>query len=145
LDHRVHLIDVRLEQRLRCADAGTIHEQRDPRVGAQTGLDPGEIFLVTEIGGNGFDRTPGAGPQSLRQAREAVPVAGDQDQVVAALCKPVGVDRADPGGGAGHQRRALRGSSHDGFSLVGPTAAPPTASGNRPFRGLGLRECIWLY
>ena len=84
-----------------------------PRVGAQQRFDAAEIGLVAEVGRDDFDRAAGLVRETLCQAVEAFAVARHQDQVVAALRQPVGVDRADAGGSAGDEGGAFGvGSGH---------------------------------
>ena len=56
-DHLIHLLDVRIEERCRCADAGIVHQQRNACIRAQRRLDPGKIRLVVEIGRDRLDGT----------------------------------------------------------------------------------------
>src|ERR1700731_1921809 len=78
-------------------------QQRNACVRAQRRLDPGQIRLVVEIGGDRLDGPAGLILQALGQDREPALAAGDQDQVVATLSQAVCVDGADACGGAGDQ------------------------------------------
>jgi hypothetical protein len=50
--------------------------------------------------------------ETRRQSAEAFSIARDEDQIMAAPCQPIGIDRADTGRGAGYQRYTFRIQSH---------------------------------
>jgi hypothetical protein len=67
----------------------------DARVRAQHIFDAAEISPVVEIGRDRLDLAAGLRGKALGQSFETLLAARHQNQIIAAPCEPVGVDRAD--------------------------------------------------
>ncbi len=64
--------------------------------------------LLGKIGDEQVDSAAGRGAQRLRQRFEPGAVAGNEDEIIAAAGKAVGIDGADAGGCTGHDGGAER-------------------------------------
>jgi hypothetical protein len=105
--HPAHVLDIGLQQRRGGADAGVVDQGGDALVVAQHLLHPGEVGAIGQVGGQDLDLAARLGGDPAGHGVQPRAVAGDQDQVVAALGQPVGIDRADAGRSAGDQGEAL--------------------------------------
>ena len=124
VDHLLHGVDVGLQKRLERADTRIVDQHRDAGIGGEDRLDPLQIRLVVEVGGDGFDDAAGRAGDALRHLVQPSLVACDEDEVVAAAGQPVGIDRADSGGGSCHDCDAFGGGRHGSFSCsVAPAGA----------------------
>jgi hypothetical protein len=77
------------------ADARVVHEQRDARVFPKLRFDRRKRRRIGQIGADDLDAPARFVRDALGEISEPVVAAGDEDQVVAALGEPLGVDRAD--------------------------------------------------
>src|SRR5712691_8172169 len=100
-------------------NAGVVDEQGDGRVRAEHRLDTPDILAVVEIGHDEIDRAARLAGEGLRQRLEALAVARDQEEIIAAAREAVGVEGPYARRGAGHERRTMvLGSSHIAFSFM---------------------------
>ncbi len=112
IDHLLHSVDVGLQKRLERADTRIVDQHRDARIGSEYRLDPLQIRLVVEVGGDRFDAASGCAGDAVGHLDQSILIAGHEDQVVAAPSQPVGVNRTDSSGGSGYDRDAFGGSRH---------------------------------
>ena len=123
VDHLLHGVDVGLQKRLERADTRIVDQHRDAGIGGEDRLDSLQIRLVVEVGGDGFDGAAGRAGDAVGHLVQPRLVARDEDEVVAAACQPVGIDRADSCGGSCHDCDAFGGGRHGSFSCsVAPAA-----------------------
>ncbi|MNV47980.1 hypothetical protein D3C71_1398660 [compost metagenome] len=101
--HSFHAVDITFHQRRVGADTSIVDQRRDAGIRAQHILDAGKIGRVGQIGCKHSDRTVRLVRDRRGKRLKLVPVAGNEDQVVAARGKTVSIDRADAGGGAGDE------------------------------------------
>ena len=87
--------------------AGVVHEQRDVRVAGDEAFDAIEVGRAGEIGRDRLDRDASFTAKPVRESLEFVCPAGDEDEVIAALGKAVGINRADARGSAGYDGGAF--------------------------------------
>ena len=80
------------------ADARVVHEQRDARVFPQLRFDGGERSPVVEVGIDDLDAPLRCVRDAFGETREPVAPAGNENQIVAALCEAFGIDRANARG-----------------------------------------------
>ena len=110
VDHRLHRVDVGLQDRGDRADAGIVDQHGDAGIVAEHRFHLGEVRLAGEIRRKRGDLHAGFGAQALGRRLEALRVARHQDQVVAAPRVGVGLDGSDAGRRPGDKGRAARGS-----------------------------------
>ena len=96
-----------LKQAATQRNAGIVQQQGDRRVAGQAVLHACEVRGFGEIGRQHVYRAPGLGAERRRQGFEAAGIAGNQDEIVAAVGQPVGVDGADAGRCASDEGSAL--------------------------------------
>jgi hypothetical protein len=87
-------------------DARVVDQYGDAGVSAQYLFDPSESRLVVQVGNDDLDGTAGVSGEACRQRLEPFSIAGDEDQIITALCEPIGIDGADAGRSARYQRCA---------------------------------------
>ena len=106
-DHRIHLVGVRLKERCCRANACIVDEHGYAGICTQDFRNARNPLIGTEIGGNNLHRPAGFSGQTCGKAVEPIAVAGDEDKIIAATCKPVGIDRTDAGRCASDEGCAL--------------------------------------
>ena len=85
LEHRGLLLDGVVEEALLEAEAGVVDEEVDRSLAVgQARLDQGQLVAVDEVGDEHLDRDAVGGAQLGGDGLEALGVAGDEDEVVAA-------------------------------------------------------------
>lgn len=82
--------------RLKCG-ARVVDQYGDAGVSAQYLFNPSESRLVGQVGNDNLDGTAGVSGEACRQRLKPFSIAGDEDQIMTALCEPIGIDRADAG------------------------------------------------
>ena len=114
------------------ADARVVDQHGDAGIGPQDVLDALQVRRRREVGFDRLDLPAGFVGEPARQRCEPLPVARDQNEIVAALGQTIGVDRTDAGGCAGDEGSAF-GSAVMSVSiwLVEFVASQPM---DRPFR-----------
>ena len=107
-DHVLHLVDVGSQQRCGGANTSVVDEQGDFGVGLQDVLHAPEVGRGREVGFDRLHLSAGVVDDPARQRSEPLAVPRHKNEVIAALREAIGVDRADPGRGAGDEGGALR-------------------------------------
>ncbi|MNN62171.1 hypothetical protein D3C81_1774530 [compost metagenome] len=109
-----HFVGALLDEMAGQRRAGVIDEDADTGIVAQAVFNSGQIAGLGQVRRDHIDGDVMLAAQARSQCIQARLIAGDQHQIVAALRKAFGVDRADAGGGASDQNS--RASAH-GLSL----------------------------
>src|SRR5579862_7652506 len=130
------MIWVRLEKFAGCSNAGIVHQRCNGSVGSKTVADALHIRMGSKVGLYGLNLAACSGSNLLGNVIELVLAACDQDQVVAALCKPVSIDGADACGSAGDEGSAFTGMVEHVISFFEWRPAGGIPNKSRP---VGLR------
>ena len=77
-------------------DAGVVDQQRDLRIVRQFLLDLSQVDVIRQVGLQHLDLAARRGREAVGQLLQLLAVAGDDDEIVAALGEAVGVDGPIP-------------------------------------------------
>ena len=102
-DQAVHNIEIAVGEAAGRRDAGIVDEDADAVVVAQAVFDPRQVGAVREIGAHNVDLDPGLGAQARSEFLQPRLIAGDQNKIMPAPGKTVGVGRSDSGRCAGDE------------------------------------------
>jgi hypothetical protein len=100
------IIDVRIEKFSCAAQAGVVNQCSDGGIGAESLGHAPNVFLLRQVGRDRLDAATG-GLQSCGNFRELLLAASHENEIVTALGKAIGVDRADAGGSASDKSGAF--------------------------------------